>query len=131
MTLKKTTILPTDSAAYAARLFRDWVQNEPYVLFVAQGTDSLIEQMVNRADKLAGVPSDPRWVIWARRPEDIQAVIEELSGPEALKAAIHGARGFSVGLGDDVRDVIRADEPEPNMVRILKAFVRAEASRNV
>ena len=129
MSLRKTTILPTDSGPLAVKLFKQWVYDEAAVLFVAQGASAEIERMVARADKLAGIPTDPRWVIWARKPELIQLAIDALTGKPALKKAIPGARGFSISIGDEVRDVVKVDEPEPDMARLFTAFVRAEASR--
>jgi len=44
-----------------------------------------------------------------------------------LLEAIPAARGFSLSLTDEVRDVIIGSEPVPDLVRVLEAFAKAEA----
>jgi hypothetical protein len=122
--LKKTTILP-DDAKLAERLFSDLVHNQPYYLFVALGGDRDAELVAERADRLAGLPEEPRWVVWARKPESIAKVVAKLVNADRVD--LGSAQAFSLSLSDEVRDVITADEPVPNLTRILLAFATAEA----
>ncbi len=124
--LNKTTILPTDSKALAQKLLRRLIYDEVHVLFVALGSGGPIETMVERAGKLAGKEGEPRWVAWARKPEMIQDVVAELKGDAKLLKQISGARAFTLALTDEVRDVITADEAEPDLVRIEDAYFSAE-----
>lgn len=127
MELIKTTILPTDEKKLALDMFRQAVFEKPRVLLVVRGKGSDAETFVRRADRLAGDANDPRWVVWARRPEQIQEAIGELKGPSDLLSEIPAARGFSLSLTDEVRDVVKGTEPVPDLVRVLEAFARAEA----
>ena len=124
--LVKTTILPTDDPPLAQRMFHDLIHQEAVVLFVGLGATEEIEKMVGRADKLAGLVGEPRWVVWARKPGHVQPVIDELDVPAALGPRMQGARAFTLNFDDKVRDAIGSDEPEPGMTRILLAYARAE-----
>ena len=123
--LKKTTILP-DDAKVAERLFNELVHEQPYYLFVALGASADAETVAQRADSLAGLPQEPRWVVWARKPKSIAKVVAELVGAD--KVDLESARAFTLSLSDEVRDVIEGDEPVPNLTRILLAFANAEGS---
>jgi hypothetical protein len=126
MEFYKTTILPTDDSSLALRIFNELIFEEPLVLFVVLGKGSNAETLVRRAAKFAGAKEEPRWIVWARNPDDIQKAIEKLNGEQSLVGAIGSARAFSLSLSDTVKDVIRGDEPEPDFVRIFKAFAKAE-----
>jgi hypothetical protein len=125
--LRKTTILPTDSRAQAEKMFRDLIHQEAVVLFVAFGATAEATQTVSRADKLAGLEGEPRWVVWARNPELVSAVIAELDVPEKLKSKLSNAKALALNFDDKVCDVIAADEDAPTMTRILKSYAKAEA----
>ena len=126
MELVKTTILPTDDKRLALRMFRQLIFEKPLVIMVVRGKDAEAETFVQRADRLAADASDPRWVVWARKPEQVEEVIRRLKGPPDLLDAIPTARGFSLSLTDEVRDVIKDVEPVPDLVRVLEAFAKAE-----
>ncbi len=126
MNLLKTTILPTDDADLAQRLFRHWVYEVPRVLFVVLGTGPKAEALTQRADTLAGLPPDPRWVIWARFPEQLVPVVSAFSGKKPTLTGPAVDRAFALSLTDNVRDVLTAAEPEPDLVRVLQAYARAE-----
>jgi len=126
MELLKTTILPTDDKKLAVSMFRQLIFERPAVLMVVRGKDTEAETFVQRADRLAGDATDPRWVVWARKPEQIEEVVQELEGPKNLLDEIPTSRGFSLSLTDEVRDVITGSEPVPDLVRVLKAFAKAE-----
>lgn len=127
MDLRKTMILPSDDAALARQLFKHAVFDTVDVLLVVLGTGASIETLVQRADKLAGRQEDPRRVIWARSPGDIKPVVDGLKGEQIV---LGSTRAFSLSLTDTVRDVITTAEPEPDLVRILEAFVKAEAENS-
>ncbi len=128
MELLKTTILPTDDKKLAVSMLRQLIFEKPAVLLVVRGKDADAETFVQRADRLAGDANDPRWVAWARRPEQIEEVMQELKGPSNLLSAIATSRGFCLSLADEVRDVITGSEPAPDLVRVLEAFAKAEAA---
>jgi len=130
MEIRKTTILPTDSKSLARRIFADLVNEQPYVLFVVLGKDKVAETLVQRASRLAGKEEEPRHVVWARRPEQISEEIAALKGDETLKSSLADALAFTLSLSDAIADVIGKNEPEPDLVRIFKAFAKAEAMRN-
>lgn len=123
MPLTQTTILPTDDPALARRMLEELIHEEPLVLLVVQGADDVAERTVRRADKLASLP---RWVVWARHADDIAPVRETLQGDPDLIAELADAQAFALSLSDTVQDVIRAEEPAPDLVRLLLAFLRAE-----
>lgn len=126
MVLRKTTVLPSDDAALAQRMFKEMVHEQPYYIFVALGTGPEAQTVVQRADNLTGNPTDPRWVIWARNPQQIRSAVAELKNSERIVDKLGAARGFSISLSDEVRDVIDAAAPVPTLARILRAFVEAE-----
>lgn len=127
MDLFKTTILPTDDKRLAILMFRELVFERPQVILVVYGKGGEAETFVQRADRLAGDVNDLRWVVWARKPEQIQEVVSQLKGSPDLLGSIQTARGFSLSLTDEVRDVITSSEPVPDLVRVLEAFTKAEA----
>jgi len=127
MFLEKTTVLPTDDADLAVRMFRQVVFEEPRVVMVVLGAGAEAETFATRADRLAGTLDEPRWVLWARNPDDVKDEIAELKGSAALKRGLIRSRGFSLALDDEVRDVIRASEPVPSLTRVFEAYARAEA----
>jgi len=129
MDLFKTTILPTDNKVLALRMFRQLVNERPHVLMVVNGRDPEAETFVQRADRLAGTLQDPRWVVWARKPEQIADEVNGLKGPPAMHSEIADSRGFSLSLADEIRDVIAKNDPVPDLVRILEAFAKAESRR--
>lgn len=126
MELLKTTILPTDEKKLALRMFQELVFERPHVLLVVRGRGPDAETFVQRADRLAFDEKDPRWVVWARKPEQIEEVVSQLQGAQDLLDAIPTARGFSLSLTDEVRDVIAGSDPVPDLMRIDKAFTQAE-----
>lgn len=126
MELFKTTILPTDNKELAVRMLRDLIFERPAVLMVVRGRDADAETFVQRADQLAFDEIDPRWVVWARKPEQIEEVVQELKGPANLLKEIPASRGFSLSLADEVKDVIAGSEPVPDLVRVDQAFTKAE-----
>jgi len=125
MAFRKTTILPTDDRDLARRMFKDLVHEEPHVLLVVLHTGKDAEVFAQRADKMSGKEGEPRWVVWARNPDDIAVNIAALTGANKL-GALPRVRGFSLSLSDDVRDVITMDEPLPSLLRIFLAYARAE-----
>jgi len=140
MDLIKTTILPTDDKKLALRMFLELVNERPHVLMVIHGRDTDAETFVKRADRLAGNPDDPRWVVWARKPEHIAEAVNDLRDPsmlfldgratsdETLGQSRSETRGFCLSLSDEVRDVIHRADPVPDLVRIVQAFAKAEQS---
>jgi len=121
--LKKTTILPDDPKV-AERMFSELVHDQPYYLFVVLGSDEDAETVAQRADSLAGLQEEPRWVVWARKPRSIAKVVDNLVGGD--KVELNSAHAFTLSLSDEVRDVMKGDEPVPNLTRILLAFTNAE-----
>jgi hypothetical protein len=128
MDLLKTTILPTDDKKLAAEMFAQLVYERPHVLLVVLGRDADAETLVERADRFAGLPEGHRWVVWARKPEQIEEEVRKLKGKKDLVAKLPTARGFALSLGDEVRDVMLLSEPVPDQFRLFQAFARAEAT---
>lgn len=126
MELLKTTILPTDEKKLALRIFRHLIFEKPHVILVVLGRGPEAETFVQRADRLTFEEKDPRWVVWARKPEQIEEVVNELNDPDNLLDGLQSLRGFSLSLTDEVRDVILVSEPVPSLMRIDKAFTKAE-----
>jgi hypothetical protein len=130
MHLEKTTILPTDDDDLARRMFRHEVFEEPVVLVVVHGTDEAAEKTVQRADRLAGQAFEPRRVIWARKPKAIWPIVKVL-GVKHLGAGqaakLQTCQAFSISLGDDVCDLVAANEPPPKLLRVFELYASAEA----
>ncbi|MCZ7555850.1 MAG: hypothetical protein M5R41_05550 [Bacteroidia bacterium] len=126
MEFRKTTILPTDDAELAGRMLADLVYEQPYVLFVVLGTGPEAEDLVQRAAKLSGAESEPRWVVWIRQPVMLETQIRNFSGAERLPAALGHCRAFSMSITDAIRDVMLASDGVPNLMRVLQAYFRAE-----
>ena len=126
MELLKTTILPTDDKKLALRIFRHLIFEKPHVILVVLGRGKEAEIFVDHAYRLAADANSPRWVVWARKPEQIEEVVNQLQGPQELLDTIKTSRGFSLALTDEVRDFIKDTESVPDLVRVLKAFAKAE-----
>jgi hypothetical protein len=127
MELYKTTILPADDDALAKKIFESLVFEQPYCVLVVLGKGPGAEKFVERASKLTGEPRDPRWVVWAREPRQIETTLAALNDAEDILEQLNSARGFCLSIVDEVRDVIKGSEDVPNLTRILLAFARGEA----
>ena len=127
MSLFKTTILPTDSKKDAINMLSELIFDEPLVLLIVLGKNDAASRLVQRADKLTGALDEPRWVVWARRPEQIEEVVALLQNNNQLVANYPAALAFSLSFSDTVRDLIMQTDPEPDMVRILESFIKAES----
>lgn len=127
MSLFKTTILPTDSKKDAINMLSELIFDEPLVLLIVLGKNDAASRLVQRADKLTGTLDEPRWIVWARRPEQIEEVVALLQNNNQLVANYQAALAFSLSFSDTVRDLIMQTDPEPDMVRILESFIKAES----
>lgn len=127
MSLFKTTILPTDSKKDAINMLSELIFDEPLVLLIVLGKSTAADRLVQRADKLTGALDEPRWVVWARRPEQIEEVVALLQNNSQLVTNYQTALAFSLSFSDTVRDLIMQSDPEPDMVRILESFIKAES----
>ena len=127
--LRKTTILPTDDAPLAQKMLRQLIHEEPHVLLIVLGNDKAAELLVERADKMAGAPGEPRWIAWARDRDGVSKVLNELSMSKALREKAGNALGLVLSLSDVVRDLIPGPDA-PDLFRIYKAFKKAEANRD-
>jgi hypothetical protein len=127
MDFNKTKVLPLDPMK-AQELFRQAIYDDPFVLFVVLGSGAAAESLVSKAGKLAGSPTDPRWVVWVREPAHVAQQLAELAGTPEWKASILNgtAQAFTTSFDDEIRDVIATSEPIDN-VRVFQAFARAEA----
>ena len=122
--MEKTLILPTDEKALARRLFQQYVHDEPFTLIVVVGKGDTAETTVRRAAKLAGTETEPRWVVWARKPEQIAEDIAALGDSDKVMQADAVAAdvlAFAVSLRNRVTDVVKADE-EPDFFRLTEAW---------
>jgi hypothetical protein len=128
MELYKTTILPTDDDDLAKKLFESLVFEQPYCLLVVLGKGPDAEKFVQRASKLTGRQHEPRWVVWAREPNQIKATLADLANSDKIIGQLDTARGFCLSLSDEVRDVISKSDSVPNLTRILLAFAEGERS---
>lgn len=128
MDFYKTTVLPLDNPAEAQRLLNELIHGEPEVLFVVLGTGTAAESLVSKAGKFAGTLDDQRWVVWARKLDDVRPVFDVLKETALGKkdAVLRGAAAFTLSISDEIRDVLAANEVLDN-VRVQQAYVRAEA----
>ena len=120
----KTTILPADPAA-ARQEFNHWVHHEPVVLLVLLGSGAEVEATVADADRMANKLSDLAHVVWARDSAPLAKQFSALGGKPQLLKQLPGCQGFALSLTDKVVDVIRANEPAPDLTRLLEAFTNA------
>ena len=133
MEYKKTVILPSDDKKLAQKIFKEWVEEQPYVLLVVLGRDDNAETAVKRGSKTCGKEGEPRFCVSARKPEQIAEPISALSsGNKVVDGAGSEAEvksdvvAFTMSMGDEVRDVIKASE-KLDFLRFMKAFMKAEA----
>jgi hypothetical protein len=131
MDFRKTTILPADDKSLSRRMFTEMVNEKPYVLMVVLNKGSEAETFARRADQLAGGMDEHRWVVWVRKPEQIEDLVRDLIGANKLPTPLKNARGFSTSLSDDVRDVIGGEEAVPKLTRVMLAYARAEGKGDV
>ncbi len=140
MELINTIILPSDDQSLSKDIFTHYVHNEARVLLVVLGKDDEAKALVEKAAKLTGSAGGPRVVIWARKPTQIDEETAELThGPSVLAAVPPDddrselgkfdpkVRAFALSLDDEIRDVIKTDEPV-NFLRAFTAFAKAEAA---
>ena len=133
MEYKKTVILPSDDKKLAQKIFTEWVEEQPYVLLVVLGRDDNAETAVKRGSKTCGKEGEPRFCVWARKPEQIAEPISALTGASKVVTGTgsdaevkSGIVAFTVSMGDEIRDVIEATE-KLDFLRFMKAFMKAEA----
>lgn len=108
-------------------MLSELIFDEPLVLLIVLGKSGAADRLVQRADKLTGAMNEPRWVVWARRPEQIEEVVALLQNNSQLVTNYQTALAFSLSFSDTVRDLIMHSDPEPDMVRILESFIKAES----
>lgn len=122
--MEKMKKLAADPAA-AQREFRNLVADAS-MLFVVLGEGNEAEDLVGLASQYAGSPMDPRIVVWAPKPEHIRSVVQKtLPGPQPNLGGAGHDRGFTVSLTNRIKDVIAADEPPPDDVRVVQAWTNA------
>ncbi len=123
--MNKTTILP-DDANHAELKFNELIA-ENKILFVVLGDGTAPAALVAKADNMSGEPHEPRWVVWAKTPNHIAGTVSQLDCGVASPPQFEPPdRAFTTALSDTIRDVIRADEPEPDNVRVFEAYANAE-----
>lgn len=128
--LRRTTILPTDSGADARRMLRELIHDEPLKLFIVLGKGQEAETLAHRASVLSGTDVDARWVVWGRKPDQIEEVIAELDRGNRAEADVVDSRGFVTSLADSVVDVIgQADRFD--LIRVLRAWAAADRGSEV
>ena len=120
----KTTVL-ADDPARAREEFEHWVCHETVVLLVLLGSGMEVETTVADADKMANTLDGLAHVLWARDPEVLTAQFAALKGTPAQLKQLKGSRGFGLSLTDKVVDVIRGNEPVPDLTRLLEVFTMA------
>lgn len=125
MSLLNTLILPTDKPELARTMLEKLIHEQPHIVMVALGTSPDIESLVEMADKVVGSQRMFLALAWARMPDQIAPVIQTLGAdPPALAQQIAGARAFTLSRSDVIKDVIRADEPAPDMTRVWESFAK-------
>ena len=127
MPLRKTTILPTDDAALAKSMLREWIEDQPHVLWFTIGDDDDAEATAERGDTMAGKPEVERWCIWVRDPATVSDVFDQLKLGQWKRNQLDTARAFTLSRDDEVRDLIPKSKPVPNHTRALLAYAKAEA----
>ena len=127
MAFSKTRELPVDAPNEGRKIFKEML-DEPFVLFVVLGDNQAAQDLVSKAADAAGLDSEPRWVVWARRPQDLAGDIgrlkESTAGFQAQIAAGEAA-AFTTSFADEIRDVVLLSE-DANEVRVELAYVNAE-----
>lgn len=126
MVLRKTTILPTDDPAEAQRMLREWIEQQPQVLWITFGNDADAKLTAERGDATAGTLDDARWCVWARDRAAVEPVISGLGHGTFKRPQVASARAITLSRDDDIRDVLPASKPVPNFTRSVAAWIRAE-----
>ena len=120
----RTTIL-SDDRDTAQGEFERWVHHEAVVLVVIFGVGLSVEQTVEDADGLAENLSKLAHVLWARDRSLIEDQVGVLQGKPSLLRHLSGCQGFALSLTDTVVDVLRSNEPTPDLTRLFELFNNA------
>lgn len=127
MAFSKTRELPVDAPNEGRKIFKEML-DEPFVLFVVLGDNQAAQDLVSKAADAAGLDSEPRWVVWARRPQDLAVDIGRLKESTAgfqVRIAAGEAAAFTTSFADEIRDVVLLTE-DADEVRVELAYVNAE-----
>lgn len=123
--MEKLTKLNLDPAVAQVE-FRSLVADSS-MLFVVLGEDEEANALVGLAMQYVGTRLDPRWVVWAANPEHIRTVVQGTL-PGTIQPNLNSVghdRGFTVSLTNNIKDVITAEEPSPDDVRVFQAWTNA------
>src|SRR5689334_4786625 len=103
MPLTKTQVLPTDLPDQARQTFKKMLAKRA-VLFVVLGDAPSAQELASKADDAAGLPDEPRWVVWAKRPADVIGVIRKLKeSPPGFKDQIVAGKAVAFTTAFDHR----------------------------
>lgn len=126
LVLTKTCILPTDDVALARQLFDNLVNKQALVLYMVLGDQPDDKLLVQRADSIAGLPGEPRMVVWIRRFENHVEQVSALEGSQGIDSV--STRAFATGFADKVVDRAPRNRPVPNLALIDSSFQMGEAA---
>ena len=130
MELYKTTILPVDDRELAKKMFRGILYNQPFVLFVAIGSEKAIEDLVTLADTIAGggFHETDRRVVWLRDAALAKYVFDGVECEESIPSPLESnVAGFFVNLNDKACDSIQTNELPVRRGRLVIGFIKGSA----
>ena len=127
---QKTLFIPSDNGMFAQKTFQEALEKLDQVLLVVLDTTSEAEQTAILANKMAGEMDEPRWVIWVRRPDQIQEHLDQLSDPQSLINDWDSVLAFSLSRADrEIRFVIPTGNGPATNVQMFDAYNKASTTQ--
>ena len=123
----KVITLPIGNPDDARKLLKTWLEKDNVILFIVLGDTKIAIETVRRADILSGGDiTEPQWVIYAEKREDVVEVLELLTDPSSFVTDWNKVLAVAVSLTDTIRDMIPRDGKIPTFSRINDAYMNAE-----
>jgi hypothetical protein len=126
MELKITTIIPTDDEEIAGKLLNNLIYNQAVVLGIIVGNDSWSINIIQKTDKVAWSRNQVRRAVWIRNPEIVRTILQALFSKSGKTMPADQSYLITTSMDDRIFDLITSSEPDPDYVRIDKAFLLAE-----
>jgi len=96
------------------------------VLGIIVGNDSWSINIIQKTDKVAWSRNQVRRAVWIRNPEIVRTILQALFSKSGKTMPADQSYLITTSMDDRIFDLITSSEPDPDYVRIDKAFLLAE-----
>lgn len=116
----KTTTLNNPSESDLTEI----TSGSPNVFLVVFGTGPNVDDLVAKADHLAGTPSDPRWVIWIKDSANVENLIRAWDIDGQLPSDFSSTLGIAI-FQHQIKAVLLTNQ-EFDAIDVLTLYAAAE-----